>query len=166
MRMELDTVEEDDQDKDLTSEEEEEWKQDDADEYDEVEADEDDEGEDIGEKQVEKNPKKQKKQELGVGRSRAAEWVEGVPISDDEEDDEEEFRLVRRQARENLRKEMKLRNNVEKSAFDQPDKWNPDQRDLDYLAEMVVSPLMAESSKWRSFHNEAPNWVKDLVLRG
>ena len=54
---------------------------------------------------------------------------------------------------------------MEKSAFDQLDKFIPCQRDLDLLAEMVVSPLMSESSKWRSFHNEAPNWLKQLVLK-
>ena len=111
----------------------------------------------------EENPKKQKKQ--AHGRRKVGDWVEGVPDSHDEKDDDEEFRLARRQTREDVRKEMRERNIMEKSAFDQLDKFIPCQRDLDLLAEMVVSPLMSESSKWRSFHNEAPNWLKQLVLK-
>ena len=61
---------------------------------------------------------------------------------------------------------MDIVNKVEKSAWDLPDRFDPDEEDTKLLSRMVVKPLMEQSTKWRSFHNDAPEWVKFMVMRG
>ena len=98
-------------------------------------------------------------------RKWADKWRE-VPDTDDEEDDDEDSRLARRESRRLHRIQIAIANKVQQSAWDLPDKWVPDDEDLKLLSSMVVKPLMEQSTKWRSFHNDAPDWVKDMVLKG
>ena len=155
--------EEDAEEKDLTSEEEEEWV---PDEYIEDVEEEEDAADQKNEQK--KSKKKQKDQAPKEERNTWAEWTYGIPESDEESGDDEDLKFIRQQAREEVRNHMRMRTGLgfNGSAWDQPDVWVPDQRDMDILAEMVVSPLMRQSSKWRSFHNDAAEWVKQLVLSG
>ena len=99
-------------------------------------------------------------------RNMAAEWEENRPDTDDEEEDSNEKRRVRRHSKHKLQKIMQRLNSKIMSAYARPDVWVPDERDEALLSELVISPLMQESSKWRVGHNDCEEWVTQLVLSG
>ena len=95
-----------------------------------------------------------------------AEWGDNMPDTEDEEEDSDEKRRVRRNSKLKLHKIMHRLNNKTMSAYDRPDVWVPDEKDEALLRELVISPLMQENSKYRVDHNDCEEWVTELVLSG
>jgi hypothetical protein len=148
----------DDSEIDVSTESEEEWVDPEAKQVQEESAESEEEDEVYAES--EKKDKKKPK-----GQKYAGRWAV-VPETDDETGDEDELRTPRRETRRLLWDQMAIVNKVEKSAWDLPDRFVPDEEDTRLLSIMVVKPLLEQSTKWRSFHNDAPDSVKAMVMNG
>jgi hypothetical protein len=90
-----------------------------------------------------------------------------VPLaSDDEEEDTQEFTQARLLSKVKLRQEIEAKIAMEFDVSMSPDKFVPDEKDRELIAEFMVKPLLEQSTKWRRFKRKAQDWVKAMVLKG
>lgn len=92
---------------------------------------------------------------------------DNVPESDDDPDDEEDVRDMRRRNKAQFWPELEEKIRMYNDAICQPEHWNCQcDRCLDMIAKFIVKPTIMNSTKWNRFRHEAPQEVWDMVMRG
>ena len=88
------------------------------------------------------------------------------PLTDEESDEEELVKSVRRTCRASVRAAMRNRQAGEASAFEYPHIWVPTEKEQEMINMFIAKPAMKQGGKYAASKFDAPHWVREMVERG